>query len=98
MENGAQVDKRIDEATRWPTHLTHGEIVLRLVRFRGDARARDLPDLAERFAEVEGMSPMQIASRVVATISWLEDKPEHRGLASQLELVAMNLKNLKNPD
>jgi hypothetical protein len=32
---------------------------------------------------------------VVGALMWLQDKPEHRAIASQLETVAMDLKNLK---
>ncbi|MBS0338241.1 MAG: hypothetical protein JSS40_15830 [Proteobacteria bacterium] len=90
--------ERDDETVRWPTHLAHRDIVLRLVQFRGAALSHELPDIAERFAGVGAMSAMQIASRVLATIAWLEDKPGYRDLTRDLEMIAMNLKNLKNPD
>jgi hypothetical protein len=32
---------------------------------------------------------------VVAALGWVQGKPEHRPIAMQLEMVAMNLKNLK---
>lgn len=98
IEEVVQVVEKNDETIRWPTHLAHSDIVLRLVQFRRDALSHELPDIAERFAGVEAMSAMQIASRVVSTISWLEDKPGYQGLTRDLEMVAMNLKNLKNPD
>ena len=47
------------------------------------------------FAGVERMTPAEIGSNVVAALTWLQDKPEHRAITTQLEMVAMNLKNLK---
>jgi len=32
---------------------------------------------------------------VVAALTLVQEKPEHRAIATQLEMVAMNLKNLK---
>ena len=84
-----------NETLRWPTNLDHKAIVLRLMVFRDSAQSRGLVDLASRFANVEGMAAAQIAANVVAAITWLQDKPEYRSLATQLEMVAMNLKNLR---
>jgi hypothetical protein len=41
------------------------------------------------------MSAAKLGANVVAALTWLQDKPEHRPLTMQLEMVAMNLKNLK---
>lgn len=67
----------------------------RLVQVREAAQAAGLPDVASRFENVEGMAAPQIGARVVAAMSWLQDKPQYRAIATQLEMIAMNLKNLK---
>ena len=36
----------------------------------------------------------QIGAAVVGALTWLQDKPQHRAITTQLEMVAMNLKNL----
>jgi hypothetical protein len=41
------------------------------------------------------MTSRQIGANVVAALTWVQDKPEHRSITTQLEMVAMNLKNLK---
>ena len=84
-----------DETLRFPTNLTHGDIVRRLVHLRRDARSNGLPEIAEQFMEVESMSAAQIASRVIAAMTWLQDKNEHSALTTRLEMIAMNLKNLR---
>jgi hypothetical protein len=83
------------ETLRWPTNLDREAIVHRLVQVRESARASGLEELAARFAGVETMPSAQIGASVVTALTWLQDKPEHRPIAAQLEMVAVNLKNLK---
>lgn len=83
------------ETLRWPTNLDRAAIVGRLVQIREAARASGAADLAARFENVETMPSGQIGMSVVAAMTWLQDRPEHGAIATQLEMVAMNLKNLK---
>ena len=41
------------------------------------------------------MTPAQIGASVVAALGLLQDQHDHRAITTQLEMVAMNLKNLK---
>jgi hypothetical protein len=41
------------------------------------------------------MPRAQIEQKVKNALKWLGDKPQHNRLASQLELVGLNLHNLK---
>jgi hypothetical protein len=85
-----------NETLRWPTKLDRAGIEQRLVQVRKAAEAGKLAELAALFANVEGMTSRQIGANVVAALTWVQDKPEHRSITTQLEMVAMNLKNLKN--
>jgi hypothetical protein len=85
----------VNETLRWPTNLDHAAIVRRLVQVREAAQAAGLAEVASRFENVEAMAAPLIGARVVAAMSWLQDKSEYRAIATQLEMVAMNLKNLK---
>ena len=84
-----------NETLRWPTNLDRKGIEQRLIQVREAASSNSLPDLAAMFAGVESMTPGEIATSVVAGLTLLQDKPEHRPLTMQLEMVALNLKNLK---
>lgn len=84
-----------NETLRWPTNLDHAAIVRRLVDVRKSAEAGGFAALAEQLANVEGMTPAHLGACVIAAISLVQEKPEHRAIATQLEMVAMNLKNLK---
>jgi hypothetical protein len=80
-----------NETLRWPTNLDRAGIEKRLAQVR-DAGVKELADF---FAGLEKMTAAQLGTAVVAALSWIQGKPEHRTLATQLEMVAMNLKNLK---
>jgi len=84
-----------NETLRWPTNPDHGAIVLQLVKARAAAQAAGLHELADRFAEIETMSAGRIAAAVVAALTSIQEVPEHRALAIDLEMVAINLKNLR---
>lgn len=84
-----------NETLRWPTNLDRGGIERRLVQVRKSAQAAGLDHLAALFSRVKRMSAARIGTNVVAALTWLQDKPEHRAITMQLEMVAMNLKNLK---
>jgi hypothetical protein len=84
-----------NETLRWPTNLDRAGIEQRLVRVRDAASAAGLPEFAELFIGLDRMTPAEIGANVVAGLTWLQEKPEHRAITMQLEMVALNLKNLK---
>lgn len=84
-----------NETLRWPTNLDRAGIEARLVQVRAAAEAAGLSYVAGLFHRVEGMTPAELGTNVVAGLTWLQDKPEQRAITTQLEMVAMNLKNLK---
>ena len=83
------------ETLRYPTNLDRAAIEERLAEVRGVAATQGLSYIESLFAGLEKMTPGQIGTSVVAALTWLQDKPQHRPLTMQLEMVAMNLKNLK---
>ena len=83
-----------NETLRWPTNLDHAAIVRRLVEIRNSAQANGFAELAAHFANVEGMSPAHIGASVIAAMTLVQEKPERGSITTQLEMIAMNLKNL----
>ncbi len=77
------------------TNLERGAIEGRLAELRKAAQAGNLTELAAMFAGVEGMPRAQMEQRVTSALRWLKDKPEHASMRAQLELVELNLPNLK---
>jgi hypothetical protein len=84
-----------NETLRWPTNLDHAAIVHRLVQIRESAQASGFTDLASYLANVETMTSAQLGAHVITAMSLVQEKPERRSIAVQLEMIAMNLKNLK---
>ncbi|HTQ78006.1 MAG TPA: hypothetical protein VMI15_08270 [Burkholderiales bacterium] len=77
------------------TNLDRAAIEAKLQEVGSAAAAAGLTDLAKMFIGIQGMPAAQIEQRVSSATKWLADKPEHVKLASILDLVGMNLKNLK---
>jgi len=85
-----------DEKTlRIVRNLDRSAIEAKLGEVRKAAQSSNLAELASMFSAVEGMPRAQIESRVTNALKWLADKPQHQQIAAQLELVEMNLPNLK---
>jgi hypothetical protein len=84
-----------NETLRWPTNLDRAAINQRLVKARTVAERDGMTEIAAILANVENESPAHIAKAVMASLDWLEGKAELRAYTLQLEMVALNLKNLK---
>lgn len=84
-----------DKTMKLVTNLDRGAIEGRLAEVRARAQSNNLADLASMFNGVEGMPRAQIEARVKNALKWLMDKPQHKDIAAQLELVELNLPNLK---
>jgi hypothetical protein len=84
-----------DETLRWPTNLDRGGIESRLAQVHDAAQAGGLAYIASLFDNLPAMTAPQIGANVLAALEWLQEKDEHGTITTQLEMVAMNLKNLK---
>jgi hypothetical protein len=85
-----------DEKTmKLVTNLDRAAIEAKLRDVGGEAASAGLTEIAKMFVGVQGMPAAQIEQRVNNAMKWLADKPEHARLAATLDLVGMNLKNLK---
>jgi hypothetical protein len=83
-----------DKTLKIVTNLDRAGIEAKLVEVRTLAQSKKLPELAMLFSGVEGMPRAQFEQRIANALKWLADKPEHSGIAAQLELVELNLRNL----
>jgi hypothetical protein len=83
------------ETLRWPTNLDRAGIELRLVLVRDYALANGLPEIAAYFENVPRLRSAQLGAVVLSALNALQKSPYHRQIVTQLEMVAMNLKNLK---
>jgi hypothetical protein len=84
-----------DRTVRMVTNLDRSAIEGKLAGVRKAAQAANLAELAAMFNGVEGMPRAQIETKVANALKWLSDKPQHKRILADLELVEINLKNLK---
>lgn len=84
-----------DKTLKLVTNLDRAGIEERLGQVRAAAQAASLADLAQMFTGIEGAPRAQLEQKVRNAVKWLADKPEHKNLVAQLELVEINLPNLK---
>jgi len=77
------------------TNLDRAGIEARLAEIRAAANAAGLAELAQLFAGAEGAPRAQLESTVRSALKWLAGRPDCKALAAQLELVEINLPNLK---
>jgi len=84
-----------DKTLKLVTNLDRAGIEARLAEVRGAAQQAKLAELAQMFAGIEGTPRAQLEQKVKSALKWLADKPDHKGLSAQLELVEINLPNLK---
>ena len=84
-----------DKTVRMVTNLARKAIEGKLGEVRSAAQSGNLAELASMFTGVEGMPKAQIEQRVRNALKWLADKPQHQRMTVDLELVELNLKNLK---
>jgi hypothetical protein len=84
-----------EETLRWPRNLDRKAIEERLVHARTTAEQNGWREIAGLLADVEHKANADLARAVFAALEWLQRQPEMRSFALHLEMVALNLKNLK---
>ena len=84
-----------DKTLKLVTNLDRAGIEERLGQIRAAARSASLGELAQMFAGIEGAPRVQLEQKVRSALKWLADKPDQKALSAQLELVEINLPNLK---
>ena len=84
-----------DKTVRMVTNLDRKAIEGKLTDVQKQAAGASLGELASMLSGVEGMPKAQIEQRVKNALKWLADKPQHQRITADLELVEINLKNLK---
>jgi hypothetical protein len=77
------------------TNLERPAIEARLADVRKAAQAAGLADVAGLLGGIEGAPRSQMEEKVKGALKALISKPEHKSLHAQLELVEINLPNLK---
>ena len=84
-----------DKTLKLVMNLDRAGIEARLAEVRSGAKSNNLTELAAMFEGIEGMPREQLQQRVEQGLKSLRGKTEHGALSALLELVELNLPNLK---
>jgi hypothetical protein len=84
-----------DKTLKLVTNLDRAGIEARLAEVRSGAESKNLGELAALLNGVGGLPRAQIEERVRQGLKLLRGKPEYGALSALLELVELNLPNLK---
>ena len=84
-----------DKTLKLVTNLDRAAIEGRLADVRKAAQASNLSDIASLLDGIEGMPRAGMEARVKSALKAAMGKPEQKNLMAQLELVELNLPNLK---
>ena len=84
-----------DKTLKLVMNLDRPAVEAQVAEVRKLAQASNLGELAAMFSGIEGMPRAQMETRVKNALRWLKGKPQHEGLQARLELVELNLPNLK---
>lgn len=84
-----------DETLRFPTKLDPAAIYARLAEIREAAQQAGLADVVAMLKDFETMTPPQIGKAVIGVMGLVAGKPDLQALSKQIQIVGMNLKNLK---
>ena len=83
------------ETARFPRKLDRDAIVSRVAELHGWARTEGLTDLAALLELPADASSAEIGSRVLSALALVGSKSEYTVITKQLEILTLNLKNLK---
>ena len=84
-----------DKTLKLVMNLDRPGVEAQIAEVRKLAQASNLSELAAMFNGTEGMPRAQMEARVRNALAWLKGKPQYEGLQARLELVELNLPNLK---
>jgi hypothetical protein len=83
------------ETARFPTKLDRDAIIARVAELHEWARSESLAELAAILDLPAGVSSAEIGSRILASLAFIASRPQYTVINKQLEILALNLKNLK---
>ncbi len=83
------------ETARFPAKLDRDGIIARLAELHEWARSESLAELAAILKLPANASSAEIGSRILSSLAFISSRPQYTVINKQLEILALNLKNLK---
>jgi hypothetical protein len=83
------------ETARFPAKLDRDAIIGRVAELHEWARSESLAELATLLELPANVSSAELGSRILSSLAFIASRPEYTVINKQLEILALNLKNLK---
>jgi len=83
------------ETARFPTKLDRKAIIARVAELCEWARGQQLTELAALLELPANASSAEVGSRILSALALISGTSEYSVITKQLEILALNLKNLK---
>lgn len=83
------------ETARFPGKLDRDGIIRRVAELHEWARSESLTGLATLLELPADVSSAELGSRILSSLAFIATRPEYTVINKQLEILALNLKNLK---
>ena len=84
-----------DATMKFSTTMNRAEIEAMLAECRTFAAAADLPEVAKLLTDVNGMAQADLKTRITGGLERLGGKDEYALLIDKLDMLLINLPNLK---
>ena len=83
------------ETARFPSKLDRNAIIARIGELREWARSQGQAELVKTLELPADAAAADIGSRVLSALALMTGKPEYAVITKQLEILTLNLKNLR---
>ena len=84
-----------DATMKFSTTMNRAEIDAMLAECRTFAAAADLPEVAKLITGTDGLPPAELKTRMTGCLEQLGGKDEYALLIDKLDMLLINLQNLK---
>ncbi|HUH92731.1 MAG TPA: hypothetical protein VL742_06225 [Casimicrobiaceae bacterium] len=84
-----------DSTMKFSTNMSRAEIDAKLPELRKFAEAADLGEVAKLLADTAGVAKPELEKRITRCLELLGAKDEYALLIDQLDMLLINLRNLK---
>ena len=84
-----------DSTMKFSTTMNRAEIDAMLAECRTFATAADLPEVAKLLTGTDGLPPAELKTRITGGLERLGGKDEYALLIDKLDMLLLNLPNLK---
>ena len=84
-----------DSTMKFVTNMSRAEIEAKLLELKAFSEAADLAEVAQLLTVTAGLPPAELGTRMTRCLELLGGKDEYALLIDQIDMLTINLRNLK---